>query len=101
MSNQRLSIGIDVGSTTVKAVVMDNDDQILWKKYQRHNTKQPEYVFKFLNEITSQFPNEQLKLYITGSGGRAIAPHINATYIQEVNAVTFSVEKLYPDTERL
>ncbi len=92
------NIGIDVGSTTVKAVVMDSNDKILWKEYKRHNTKQPELIHEFLIEIKKNFPDAGFNTFITGSGGRTIAPHINAHYIQEVNAVTFAVEKLYPDT---
>lgn len=92
-----LNVGIDVGSTTVKATVLDavNND-ILWKKYLRHNTKQIETTRDFLLEISKIFPDSQLKLFITGSGGRAIAPHIHAVYVQEVNAVTFAVEKRFP-----
>ncbi len=97
MDNQNvMHIGIDVGSTTVKAVLLDTDNNIVWKNYERHNAHQPEKVLEFLNFIQSQFPYAKLEIYITGSGGRAIAPHINAHYIQEVNAVTYAVEKLHP-----
>ncbi len=96
--NGRLLLGIDVGSTTVKAVVMSSDQQILWKHYQRHNARQPEVVRDFLKEINDQFEGRALSSFITGSGGRAIAPHINARYVQEVNAVTYAVEKLHPQT---
>lgn len=97
MNNQNvMHLGIDVGSTTVKAVLLDTDNSIVWKKYERHNARQPEMVLEFLNFIQSNFPLSQLEIFITGSGGRAIAPHINAHYIQEVNAVTYAVEKLHP-----
>ena len=98
MNNQNvMHIGIDVGSTTVKAVLLDTDNSIVWKKYERHNARQPEMVLEYLNFIQSKFPHAQLEIFITGSGGRAIAPHINAHYIQEVNAVTYAVEKLHPE----
>jgi predicted CoA-substrate-specific enzyme activase len=93
-----LQLGIDVGSTTAKAVVMENDGTILWKEYRRHNAKQPETVREYLLTIEKFFPDRRFNLFITGSGGRSIAPHINARYIQEVNAVTFAVEMLHPDT---
>lgn len=92
------NIGIDAGSTTVKAVVMDTEDKILWKDYKRHNTKQPELIHDFLLKIEKRFPETSFNTFITGSGGRSVASYINAHYIQEVNAVTFAVEKLYPDT---
>ena len=50
-------VGLDVGSTTVKAVVMDPEtDEVLWKDYQRHQTKQPEKCFEFLQKIQEAFP---------------------------------------------
>ncbi|NLE00706.1 MAG: CoA activase [Fibrobacter sp.] len=92
-----LQIGIDVGSTTVKAVVLDNNAKILWKNYKRHNARQAELVLEFLNSIESDFPDTGFETFITGSGGRVIAPQINARYIQEVNAVTYAVEKIHPN----
>ncbi len=93
-----LDVGIDVGSTTVKAVVVDAAGKILWKDYRRHNTHQPELVREFLTVITAEYPNAKLRTYITGSGGRGLTKHIGAIYVQEVNAVTCAVEKLHPDT---
>ncbi len=96
---ERLFVGLDVGSTTVKAVVVDpTTDEILWQDYQRHDTKQPEKVLEFLTRIESDFPlpAERFRIFITGSGGSAIAPRVGAKFVQEVNAVCLAVEKLYP-----
>ncbi len=95
---QQVYVGLDVGSTTVKAVVADANDTILWKDYRRHNARQPQTVRDFMTEIESRFPSATLNVFITGSGGRALAPFLRARYIQEVNAVTYAVEKLHPDT---
>jgi predicted CoA-substrate-specific enzyme activase len=92
-----LYAGIDVGSTTVKAVVLDDDSRVIWKKYSRHGTKQPELVRELLLEIREAFPENDLSLFITGSGSRSMADAINARYIQEVNALCFAVENLHPD----
>jgi predicted CoA-substrate-specific enzyme activase len=96
-----LWMGIDVGSTTVKVVVIDGDtDDILWADYQRHDTKQPEKALEMLKAIEADFPNtpkENLRAFITGSGGSGIAKHIGAKFVQEVNAVSLAVEKLYPE----
>lgn len=92
-----VNVGIDVGSTTVKAVVMSPRGEILWKDYQRHNTRQAAKVREFLDTISAQFKDCDLLLFLTGSGGRAIAPHVQATYVQEVNAVTYAVEQMVPD----
>ncbi|MCC6574587.1 MAG: CoA activase [Planctomycetes bacterium] len=95
-----VTIGMDVGSTTVKAVVMDPvTDEILWSDYQRHETKQPEKVFELLEKIFQSFPlpYTRVRCFITGSGGTALASLINAKFVQEVNAVSLAVEKYYPD----
>jgi predicted CoA-substrate-specific enzyme activase len=98
---ENIMIGIDVGSTTVKATVVDpNTKEILWSDYQRHNTKQAENVLEFLVRIGNEFseiPKEKIRVFITGSGGGPIAEHIGAKFVQEVNAVTMSVEQLHPD----
>ena len=68
----KLAIGMDVGSTTVKAVVMDpTTKEILWSDYQRHQTRQPEKVFELLQAIEAHFPDsnrEGWRMFITGSG---------------------------------
>ncbi len=101
MTDIKLVIGIDVGSTTCKMTVVDpKTKQILWSKYQRHETKQPEYCRSMLTEIAEAFPDvpeAATRVFITGSGGGPIAPHIGAKFVQEVNAVTMAVEELHPD----
>src|SRR5262245_39740060 len=93
-------IGVDVGSTTVKATVIDPETKaFLWSDYQRHNTKQPECVLDFLVRIGNQFPHvaqENIRVFITGSGGGPLAEHLGAKFVQEVNAVTMAVEALHP-----
>jgi activator of 2-hydroxyglutaryl-CoA dehydratase/predicted nucleotide-binding protein (sugar kinase/HSP70/actin superfamily) len=100
MTGQRLFVGLDVGSTTVKAIVVDpQDDQILWQDYQRHETKQPEKTLEFLQRIEKEFqlPADHFRIFITGSGGGGITPLIGAKFVQEVNAVSLAVEKLHPE----
>ena len=104
MSNQKspLYIGFDVGSTTVKAVVMNVDeDKILWSDYQRHDTKQPEKSLELLKDFESKLGKDALegaRIFITGSGGSGIGRHLGAKFVQEVNAVSLAVEKFYPKT---
>lgn len=97
-----LYIGFDVGSTTVKAIVVDIDtDKILWSDYQRHDTKQPEKSLELLKNIEASLGKEALegaRVFITGSGGGNIGRFIGAKFVQEVNAVSLAVEKLYPNT---
>jgi predicted CoA-substrate-specific enzyme activase len=94
-----LHIGIDVGSTTVKAVVIQNDTkEILYSRYERHNACQGEKVYSLLQEIFSQFPQNQFKIAFCGSGGRTIAEMIHVPYIQEVVANSIAVRTFYPQT---
>ena len=97
----KVVIGIDVGSTTVKMTVVDPaTKEILWSKYLRHETRQPEITREMLREIHAAFPtltSDKIRTFITGSGGGPIAPHLGAKFVQEVNAVTMAVEKLHPD----
>ena len=97
-----LYIGFDVGSTTVKAVVADIDeDKILWSDYQRHDTKQPEKSLELLKNIESALGKDSLtdaRIFITGSGGANIGRFLGAKFVQEVNAVSLAVEKFYPNT---
>jgi activator of 2-hydroxyglutaryl-CoA dehydratase/predicted nucleotide-binding protein (sugar kinase/HSP70/actin superfamily) len=94
-------LGIDVGSTTVKAVVVDPEThEILWSDYQRHQTKQAEKVLELLVAIGRAFPNVapgKIRSFITGSGSSPMVVPLNAKFVQEVNAVTLAVEKLHPD----
>ena len=97
---ESILVGLDVGSTTVKAVVMDPDtDEILWKDYQRHNTKQPEMVHEFILRIREAFPlpENKMRVFITGSGGGTLKDFIGAKFVQEVNAVSLAVEHLFPE----
>lgn len=96
-----LTIGLDVGSTTVKAVVVNPcTGAVLWKDYERHETRQAEKVLDFLSRIEIAFPSTQanLRVFVTGSGGLALSNYIGARFVQEVNAVSLAVERLHPET---
>lgn len=93
-------IGMDVGSTTVKAVVVPNgSDEILWQNYERHETKQPEKLLEFLKRIENEVgvAPSNARVFITGSGGGTLANLIGAKFVQEVTAVSLAVEKLHPE----
>jgi predicted CoA-substrate-specific enzyme activase len=92
-----LHIGIDVGSTTVKAVAMNpRTKEIVFSKYARHNAAQSETAHDFLKEIFERFPHETFRVAACGSGGRIIADTIHAPYIQEVVANSIAVRTFYP-----
>lgn len=97
---QKFMVGLDVGSTTVKAVVVNAaTDEILWQDYQRHETKQPEKTLEFLRRMESDIgiSRHNTRMFLTGSGGGSIAEQIGAKFVQEVTAVSLAVEKMHPE----
>jgi predicted CoA-substrate-specific enzyme activase len=97
---RQLLVGLDVGSTTVKAVVVDAaTDVTLWQDYQRHETRQPEKVLEFLSrmEADAGISTDNTRIFITGSGGGPITEMIGGKFVQEVHAVALAVEKLHSE----
>src|SRR5262245_46185881 len=92
-----LIVGLDVGSTTVKAAVSENGE-IRWKDYKRHNTKQAEMVLEFLARMKAECGHtaDRDRIFLTGSGSSLLAPLLGGKLVQEVVAVTAAVEKLHP-----
>ena len=91
-------VGVDVGSTTVKAVVVE-DGKVGWQDYQRHNTRQAEKVVEFLGRMEREAgltPGRD-RIFFTGSGAGFLAPLAGGKLIQEVVAVAACVERLHPD----
>jgi activator of 2-hydroxyglutaryl-CoA dehydratase/predicted nucleotide-binding protein (sugar kinase/HSP70/actin superfamily) len=94
--------GMDVGSTTVKAVVSPaGGGEIVWRDYRRHAARQAETVLDFLRRLESDLgiTESNLQLVLTGSGGQALAPLLGAHYVSEVAAVALAVEKRLPDVQ--
>jgi predicted CoA-substrate-specific enzyme activase len=98
--DKHFMVGVDVGSTTVKSVVVDSaTDEILWQDYQRHDTKQPEKTLDFLRRMEKEvgISRHNTRMFVTGSGGGSIADQIGAKFVQEVTAVALAVEKMHPE----
>ncbi len=92
------NLGIDVGSTTVKTVILD-DDEIIYNKYERHFSKVKETVAEQLKIIRDKFKGEKFKIAITGSAGLGIANTSGIEFVQEVYSAFVAVNKSYPDTD--
>ena len=95
-----LTVGLDVGSTTVKAAVSDGVS-VLWKDYRRHETKQAEMVTGFLSRMEAECgltPGRD-RIFLTGSGAGMLAPLVGGRMVQEVVAVAAAVEKLHPEVQ--
>ncbi|TPV96678.1 MAG: CoA activase [Myxococcales bacterium FL481] len=98
-TDRDLLVGFDLGSTTVKAIVLDpRTDEIIWKDYRRHDSKQAEKALEMLEDIERDagLARGRGRVFITGSGGANVGRWIGAKFVQEVNAVSLSVEKLHP-----
>ena len=94
-----LRIGIDIGSTTVKVVVLDEQNQLLFRSYERHYSKTRERACETLRSIRDRFAGQQVRLVITGSAGLGVAKASGIDFVQEVYATAAAVQAYYPDTD--
>jgi predicted CoA-substrate-specific enzyme activase len=93
-------VGIDVGSTTVKTIVRSgNTQEILYKDYRRHESRQAETVLAALLQAKCELgmPDGDTRLFMTGSGGQQLTRLLGARFVQEAAAVSLAVENSYPD----
>lgn len=93
--------GLDVGSTTAKIVVLDDEDHIVYSQYRRHNAQVRELTTTYLNEIKHQLGNPSLRLCVTGSVGMATADELRSEFVQEVVAATVFARNRYPEARAL
>ena len=94
-----LRMGIDVGSTTVKVVLLDEQDNYLYKKYIRHYANILDTVHTLLLEAQVGHEDANVHVAITGSGGMAMADKVRIPFVQEVIAETKAIKALYPQTD--
>ena len=94
-----LRMGIDVGSTTVKVVLLDEQDNYLYKKYIRHYANILDTVHTLLQEAQVGYEEAKVHVAITGSGGMAMADKVRIPFVQEVIAETKAIKALYPQTD--
>ncbi len=94
-----LHLGLDVGSTTVKLVVLDNKRNIISSKYQRHFSDIRKTIFELVGNLCDEFLDEEASIMVTGSGGISVSKWLGLPFVQEVVASTGAVEVLIPDTD--
>ena len=94
-----LRVGIDIGSTTVKVVVLDEQNQVLFRSYERHYSKTRERACETLHSIEDMLRGKQIKLVITGSAGLGVAKAAGLDFVQEVYATAAAVNTYIPDTD--
>ncbi len=92
-----LRLGLDIGSTTVKAVVASPQGApALFSRYVRHHAKLRETTLSLLEEVADAYPSARFRIGVCGSGGRPIAHALGAGYVQEVVANTVALRTLHP-----
>ena len=94
-----LRVGIDIGSTTVKVVVLDEENQVLFRSYERHYSKTRERACETLHSIEDMLRGKEVKLVITGSAGLGVAKAAGLDFVQEVYATAAAVNTYIPDTD--
>ena len=99
MSEMQYTLGIDIGSTTVKIAILDEKQQILFSDYQRHFANIRETLSDLLQKAYAGLGNLTVHPMITGSGGLTLANHLQVPFVQEVIAVSTSLQTLAPATD--
>ncbi|MEQ2442275.1 acyl-CoA dehydratase activase [Pseudoflavonifractor sp. CLA-AP-H29] len=94
-----LRIGIDIGSTTVKVVVLDEQNKLLFRSYERHYSKARERACETLHSIQDMLKGQMVRMVITGSAGLGVAKAADVDFVQEVYATAAAVRAYYPDTD--
>ena len=94
-----MRIGLDIGSTTIKAVVFGDGNNIVFRHYERHCARINELCASLLARIDEQFPNETFQLAISGSAGMGLAEDVGAEFLQEVYATRVALKKMVPDAD--
>ena len=97
--NKTATLGIDIGSTTVKIAILDKAHEILFSDYERHYANIKETLAGLLQKAYKQLGNLTLHPMITGSGGLTLANHLEVPFTQEVIAVATSLKELAPQTD--
>ncbi|MBD3107774.1 2-hydroxyacyl-CoA dehydratase [Bacillus sp. AGMB 02131] len=92
-------IGLDVGSTTSKLVVLNEQNETVFQKYCRHFSDVKNTTIQMLKEVYMKFPNARATMNITGSAGMAMANYVDLPFVQEVICCTEAVERFIPETD--
>ena len=99
MSKNTLHVGLDIGSTTIKIVILDEDSKCIYSNYERHYSDTKTTLYNVLNKFTKDFPKSTFTISLTGSGALDISKILGVPFIQEVISCKSAVEKIIPQTD--
>ena len=94
-----LHVGLDIGSTTVKIVILDKDLNIIYSNYERHFSDTKTTLYNVLTKLVKDYPNSSFTMSLTGSGALDISKILKVNFIQEVISCKLAVEKAIPQTD--
>ena len=94
-----MKLGIDVGSTTVKVVLLNESNDLIFSRYDRHMSNIFDKFTELLNELYQEYPEETVTISITGSGGLSLSSLLGIPFEQEVIACSKAVETFIPNTD--
>ena len=93
------NVGLDVGSTTVKLVVIDESNKLLYREYKRHKSNVEETVKSVILDAYKEFPDKDITIMVTGSGGMFVEKYWDINFIQEVVSGTTAIRTFIPQTD--
>ena len=96
-----MKLGLDIGSTTIKCTVLDDNNRIIHQSYDRHYSRIIEQAKILFNNLAIKFPDTQMQIAISGSAGMGIADSLNIPFIQEVYATKVAAEHFAPGTDTI
>ena len=96
---KKYNMGLDVGSTTVKVVVLSSNKDLVYSEYRRHYSDIRSTIIQLIKETYEKLGDCTVKLAVTGSGGLSVSKWINIDFVQEVIACTKTVEDIIPETD--
>ena len=91
--------GIDIGSTTVKLVVLDDNNEIIYGKYRRHQANTQSTLAELMKDARETLEDCRLKIKITGSGSINLGKSLDIAFVQEVVAVATALQSVAPQTD--
>ncbi|WP_297637701.1 2-hydroxyacyl-CoA dehydratase [uncultured Clostridium sp.] len=96
---EKFKLGLDVGSTTVKVVLLDKDNKMVFSEYRRHFSNIKQTIIDVMKECFEKFGDLKISVTITGSGGLSMANWLEVKFVQEVIACTETIETIIPQTD--
>ena len=98
-SGEALRAGIDIGSTTVKLVILDGNGRVLFAECQRHHARTREAAAELLHQAARQLGDRRLAVHLTGSGALGLSGLLSIPFVQEVAAVAEAIGQKAPQTD--